>query len=174
MNLYLLRHAIALPADESSAGADRDRPLSPKGVKRMRKAAKGIHRLGISFDALLASPLARARQTADLVAGAMDNAAEVEELSSLAPESSLEQLIVDLQRYQDRGDLLLVGHEPSLSNFLSHLLGAKAGRSLHIEFKKGALCRIEIDALAPPGPVKLHWMLTPRQLRLLGERPAKH
>ena len=173
MNLYFMRHGIALPSDDLSAGADRDRPLSPKGMKRLSKAAKGMSRLGISFDVLLTSPLARARQTADIVAGAMDSEAPVEELSSLAPESSLEQLMLDLNRYQDRGDLLLVGHEPSLSHVLSHLLGGKAGRSLHVEFKKGALCRIEIDALPATSPGNLHWLLTPKQLRLLGARRAK-
>ena len=173
MNLYFMRHGIALPSDDLSAGADRDRPLSPKGMKRIRKAAKGMKGLEISFDGLLTSPLARARQTADIVAGAMNSGLAVEELSSLAPESSVEQLMVDLNRYPDRGDLLLVGHEPSLSHVLSHLLGGKAGRGLHIEFKKGALCRIEIDALPPTSPAKLHWLLTPKQLRLLGARPAK-
>ena len=173
MNLYFMRHGIALPSDDLSAGADRDRPLSPKGVKRTRKAAKGMKGLGISFDGLLTSPLARARQTADIVAAAMNSGLAVEELSSLAPESSVDQLMLDLSRYPDRRDLLLVGHGPSLSHFLSHLLGGKAGRSLHIEFKKGALCRIEIDALPPTSPAKLHWLLTPKQLRLLGGRPAR-
>ena len=174
MNLYFMRHGIASPSGDLSAAADRDRPLTPKGMKRIRKAVRGMKRLGVSFDLLLTSPLARARQTADIVSGAMSNGAPVEELSSLAPESSVEQLMLDLNRYQDRGDLLLVGHEPSLSHALSHLLGAKPARSLHIELKKGALCRIEIDALPTAGPVTLHWLLTPKQMRLLGERPAKH
>ena len=68
MNLYLMRHGIALPQDDPSVASDSERPLSHKGVKRMRKAAKGVRRLDIPFDALLTSPLLRARQTAEIIA----------------------------------------------------------------------------------------------------------
>ncbi len=170
MNLYFMRHGIALPADDPSIAVDADRPLSPKGIKRTRKIAKGMRRLGLSFDALLTSPLARARQTADLVAAALDAEALVEEISGLSPESTVEHLLFGLTRYQDRGDLLLVGHEPLLSITIAHLLGGKSARNaLNIEFKKGGLCRIEIDALPPPGPGKLHWLLTPKQLRRIAD-----
>ena len=166
MNVYLMRHGIALPAGDPSVDADAERSLSPKGIKRTRKIAKGMRRLGLSFNALLASPLARARQTADLVGAALGAEALIEEISELSPESTVEHLLLGLARYQDRGDLLLVGHEPLLSNTVSHLLAGKSARNaLNLEFKKGGLCRIEIDALSPPGPGKLHWFLTPKQLR---------
>jgi phosphohistidine phosphatase len=169
MNLYLMRHGIAVPADDPSVMADADRPLSPKGIKRMRKITQGMHRLGLSFDALLTSPLRRARQTADAVATALGAEALVEEISELSPESAVEHLLFGLTRYQDRGDLLLVGHEPLLSNTVAHLLAGKSGRGgPNIEFKKGGLCRVEIDALPPPGPGTLHWFLTPKQLRCIG------
>ena len=171
MNLYLMRHGIALPGNDPAVTKDADRPLSPKGIKRTRKIAEGIRRLDLSFDVLLTSPLARARQTADLVAAALGAEARIEEISELAPESTVEHLLVGLTRYQDRGDLLLVGHEPLLSNAFSHLLYGKAARNaINMEFKKGGLCRIEIDTLPPLSPGKLHWFLTPKQLRCIADR----
>ena len=171
MNLYVMRHGIALPADDSSAAADAARPLSPKGIKRTRKIAKGIRRLGLSFDVLLASPLTRARQPADLVAAALGSEASVEEMPDLAPDTTVERLLAALTRYGVHADLLLVGHAPVLNETVAHLLsGAKPGRNtLHLELKKGGLCRIEIDGVPPPTPGKLHWFLTPKHLRCIGE-----
>jgi Phosphohistidine phosphatase SixA len=62
MNLYLMRHGIALTRDDPSVAHDAERPLTGKGVKRMRKAAKGLRELAIRFDSILTSPFrARAR-----------------------------------------------------------------------------------------------------------------
>jgi phosphohistidine phosphatase len=172
MKLYFMRHGIALPADDPAATADDDRPLTDKGARRVRKAAKGMRRLGLSFDLVLSSPLARARQTADIVAGLLHHEA-IEELTSLAPESAIDELTQDLARYQDRSSLLLVGHEPSLSGAVAHLIGTKGGRGVSLEFKKGALCCVDIDAPPRPNTGTLFWLLAPKQLRLLGEPPGK-
>ena len=168
MNLYLLRHGIALPQDDPSLTQDGDRPLSHKGIKRMRESAKGVRRLDIPFDGILTSPMLRARQTAEIVASALDMETRLEEISGLAPESTVEHLLFGLTRYQDREHLLLVGHEPLLSDTAAHLLGGRQPANLNLSFKKGSLCHIEIETLPSVSPAKLHWLLTPRQLRLLG------
>jgi phosphohistidine phosphatase len=175
MNLYLMRHGIALAQDDASVSSDSERPLSHKGVKRMRKAAKGIRRLEIPFDALLTSPLLRARQTAEIVASALGIEDRLEEISGLAPESTVEHLMFGLTRYQEREHLLLVGHEPLLGDTLSCLLsgGRQKAAAFHVDLKKASLCRVEIDALPVTGPGKLHWLLSPKQLRTLGERTTK-
>jgi phosphohistidine phosphatase len=173
MNLYLMRHGIALPQDDPAIARDGERPLSRKGIKRMRKAAKGVRRLEIPFDALLTSPLLRARQTAEIVASTLGMEDHLEEISGLAPESTVEHLMFGLTRYQDRKHLLLVGHEPLLSDSLAYLLSGRQSARLDIDLKKASLCRIEIDALPNPSPGKLHWLLSPKQLRALGERVAK-
>ena len=174
MNLYLMRHGIALPADDPSVAHDGERPLTPKGIKRTRKSARGLRRLNIPFDVILTSPVLRARQTADIVAGVLGAEALVQELSSLAPESTVDHLLFGLTRYQKYEHLLLVGHEPLLGNALSFLFGGQRANGAMVEFKKGALCCFAIDALSPPGRAKLRWFLTPKQLRLLGERPFKN
>lgn len=168
MNLYLMRHGIALAQDDPSIAHDAERPLTSKGLKRMRKAARGLRALAIPFDSILTSPLIRARQTADIVASTLGLERCLEEISGLAPESNVEHLMFSLTRYQDRKHVLLVGHEPLLSSAAGHLLGGRKPASLNIEFKKGGLCRIEIDSLPNTAPGTLHWLLTPKQLRLLG------
>jgi phosphohistidine phosphatase len=169
MNLYLLRHGIAIAADQPGIESDSARPLTPKGIKRMRRAARGLRRLGVSFDALLTSPLVRARQTADVVADVLGLEGQLEEIPELAPESSVDHLISSLTRFQDREQLLLVGHNPLLTYAASFLVAGKKETSLQIELKKGGLCCIEIDGLPPGTPGTLHWLLTPKQLRRLGD-----
>jgi phosphohistidine phosphatase len=168
MNLYLMRHGIAVAADEPGISSDGARPLTPKGTKRIRRAARGLRRLGISFDAILTSPLVRARQTAEIVADTLGLEAQLEEISELVPESSVDRLMSGLIRFQDKKHLLLVSHNPLLGYAYAFLIGGKKDPNLEIDLKKGGLCRIEIDSLPAGGPGTLRWLLTPKQLRLLG------
>ena len=81
MNIYLMRHGIAAARDDASVKHDGERPLTAKGTKRMRKAAKGILRLAVPFDCVLTSPLLRARQTAEVLARALAIEDRLEEIS---------------------------------------------------------------------------------------------
>lgn len=165
MNLYLMRHGIAV-AEPSGTESDSERRLTPKGIKRMRRAARGLRRLGISFDTIVTSPLVRARQTAEIVAEILGLESQLEEIPELAPERSVNHLISALARFHDREHLLLVGHNPLLIRAFSFFISGKDG--LQIELKKGGFGCIEIDGLPPSGPGTLHWLLTPKQLRRLG------
>jgi len=139
----------------------------------MRKSAKGLQHLGIAFDAILTSPLIRARQTAEIVAEALGLEAQLQEISGLAPDSSVENLLFGLTRFQNREHLLLVGHQPLLGKTAAFLLHGKERSSLDIALKKGGICAIEIDSLPPAEPGTLHWLLAPKHLRLLGTRAEK-
>ena len=167
MNLYLLRHGIAAAKDDPAFESDRERPLTKKGMKKFRKAARGIERLRVSFDAILTSPLVRARQTADIVAEILGQESIVEEIPALAPDSSPEQLLSELSRLEGKENLMLVGHEPFLGKLAGFLLTRKNDSDAQLPLKKGGICRIEIDAVPPTQPVQMHWFLTPKQLRLL-------
>jgi len=167
MNLYFLRHGIATVNPKSDNAPDSERPLTPKGMKRMRKAAKGLHRMGIPFDSILTSPLVRAHQTAEIFAQALGLGDHLEEISALAPGNSVSDLWSSLTSYKDHEHLLIVGHEPFLSTALGYLLTHDEKRSVNVVFKKGGLCRVEIDAMPPTKAGVLHWLLTPRQLRTL-------
>ena len=167
MNLYFLRHGIAAPRNDPGTESDSDRPLTPKGIKRMRKAAKGLRRLSIPFESILTSPLVRARQTAEIIAQALGLGDHLEDLSALAPGNSLTDLWSGLGPYRDHEHVLLIGHEPFLSAALSYLLTHDEKRSVTVAFKKGGLCRVEIDSQPPNKACCLHWLLTPNQLRAL-------
>ena len=171
MNIYLLRHGIAASAEETAP--DGERPLTAKGIKRMRKTARGLRRLGLDFDAILTSPLARARQTADLVAAALGLESQLTVVEALQPNYAVEELLASLSDYQQRKHLLLVGHEPLLSGTAAFLLTGKKTVALDIALKKGGFCHIEIDSLPPRNPGTLRALLTPKQLRFLGTRGAK-
>ena len=167
MNLYLLRHAIAAAKDDPAFESDSDRPLTKKGIKKFRKAARGIERLGIPFDAILSSPLVRARQTADIVAAVLNKESYIEEISELAPQSLPEQLTSALNNFNDKQHVMLVGHEPFLGKLAAFLVNGKNNSDSVIPLKKGGICRIEIEALPSTRPGQMHWLLTPKQLRLI-------
>jgi phosphohistidine phosphatase len=170
MNLYLLRHGIAAQLEELSTQNDADRPLTGKGIKRMRREARGLRRFNIPFDAVVTSPLLRARQTADVVAAALGLESSLEELPDLAPETSVDSLLFNLTHFKNHSHLLLVGHEPQLSDLAAFLLTLKRDAKLGVALKKGGLCNIEIDTLPPTERGTLHWLITPKQLRQLARR----
>jgi phosphohistidine phosphatase len=172
MNLYFMRHGIAADREDPATSTDAERPLTGKGAKRLRRAGRGLSRLDIPFDGVLTSPVLRARQSADIIAHALGIDRGLEQISGLAPESTVEQLLFGLTRYHERQHLLLIGHQPLLGATIAFLLTGQAGGELDLKLGKGALCRVEIDTLPPAEPAKLHWMLTPKQLRLLA--PGKH
>jgi phosphohistidine phosphatase len=172
VNLYFLRHGIAIAHDDARVQSDSERFLTAKGVKRLRKAAKGLRTLTIPFDAILTSPATRARQTADIVATRLAMESQVEEVSELAPESTVDQAIFSLTRFQGVEHVLLVGHEPLLTQTIAFLLTAGNG-GLNITLKKAGFCHVEIDRVPPSAPGALHFCLTPKQLRQLGKNASK-
>jgi phosphohistidine phosphatase len=164
MNLYFMRHGIAADRADGGAGSgDRERPLTPKGIKRMHKAAKGLIALSLSFDRILTSPFERARQTAKIVAQALQLEDRVEEIEQLSPDQSVQDLLAALVAYAGQKEILLVGHEPLLSSTISFLLSGKAGAEIRL--KKGGLCCLEVASVPPRESAVLHWALTPKHLR---------
>ena len=168
MNLFLLRHGSAVNPEETAP--DRDRPLTAKGRKRMRSGARGLRRLGVTFDAVLTSPLARAHQTATIIAETLGREAQLSVVEALKPDSAVEELLSSLKDYANCENLLLVGHEPLLGDTASFLLTGKKNPRAEMAFKKGGLCQIEIDSLPPRNPGVLHLLLKPKLLRRLGKR----
>jgi phosphohistidine phosphatase len=160
--LYLIRHGLAEERGEAWPD-DNKRPLTGEGMDRMRKAARGLARLGVTIDIVLSSPLVRARQTAEIVAGGLDPRPSLVNIDSLAPDGSYAAIAADLEKHGRKNRLALVGHEPAIGELAARLIGSRHA----LEFKKGAVCRIDLDELPPAGPGDLRWMLTPRILRSL-------
>ncbi|MGE0449009.1 MAG: phosphohistidine phosphatase SixA [Vicinamibacterales bacterium] len=160
--LYLIRHAIAEERGPRWPD-DARRPVSDAGARRMRRCAEGLAELGVTFDQILTSPLVRARQTAEIVAAAFEPAPPVAVVASLAPDTAPAAVFADLERYARRRRVALVGHEPGIGELAARLLGMRRA----VEFKKGAVCRIDVAALPPTQPGSLRWFATPAILRAL-------
>ena len=158
--LYLVRHGLA-----EDRGAkwpdDGKRPLSADGMSRMKKSARGLDRVDVKFDVILSSPLVRARQTAEILSAEMEGHPAIVNVDSLAPGATFASLMTDLEKHARRTRIALVGHEPAIGELAARLLGSRHP----IEFKKGAVARIDIDQIPPNGPGDLRWMLPPKFMR---------
>ena len=157
--LYIVRHAIAEERGEAYPD-DALRPLSAKGIAKFRKVARGLDLLEVSIDRILSSPLVRARQTADILAEELGGHPEIFETSALRPEGSYEDVTRELERHAAVSSIALVGHEPSIGELAARLIGAR----VPLPFKKGAVCRVDVDSLPPTGPGELRWFATPKML----------
>jgi len=160
--LYLIRHGIAEDRGEAWPD-DTKRPLTEQGIARLKKEARGLARLDVSFDVVLTSPLVRARQTADAVAGTFDPRPPIVGIESLSPGGTYQAVLADLEKQTRRSRIALVGHEPGIGELAARMTGSRHP----LEFKKGAVCRIDFETLPPAGPGALRWFITPKILRTL-------
>jgi len=159
MNLYILRHAIALPRGTPGI-KDEDRPLTKDGKRKMKAAAGGMRGLELDFGRILSSPYLRARETAEIVGKVFG--LEVGIWKALIPTASPRQLIANLVKVHE-DNVLLVGHEPHLSEFVSVLICGSP--EAQIDLKKSALCKLSSDHLLYGRCATLEWLLAPAQLR---------
>ena len=160
--LFLVRHAIAEERGPSWPD-DSKRPLTRKGMDRMREVAQGLAAAGVEFDEILTSPFTRAQQTAEVLAEAYGRPPRITRFDALAAGGPPAAVINELGRFAKRGSLALVGHEPSLGELVAALVGA----SQAIPFKKGGVCCVVVDDLPPTEPAALEWFMPPRLLRRL-------
>lgn len=164
IELYLIRHGLA--ADRGEAWPeDAKRPLTGKGLSRLRRESRALEKLGVGFDQIITSPLVRARQTADVFADGLSSHPAMATSDALAPGGTAVQVIQELGKFSRRKRIALVGHEPNLSELAARLLGARGA----VEFKKGSICCIEVAALPPTQPGTLLWLATPRMLRVMAK-----
>lgn len=163
--LYLVRHAIA--AERGSEWPDdARRPLTERGLNRFLEAVKGLRRLDVTIDEIFTSPLVRAKQTAELLAEGVDGRPPVKVLDALSPGHTSSSVMTQLARVAKRRRIALVGHEPELGELAAHLIGA--GRAL--PFKKGGVCRIDVESLTSRRAGALNWFVTPKVLRGLSKK----
>jgi phosphohistidine phosphatase len=160
--LYLIRHGLAEERGDAWPD-DNKRPLTDEGISRMRKAARGLARLGVTVDVVLSSPLVRARQTAEIVAAGLNPRPTLVNIDSLAPDGSYAAIVADLEKHGRKTRIALVGHEPAVGELAARLIGSRHP----LELKKGAVCRIDLDEIPPGGPGHLRWLLTPKILSSL-------
>lgn len=161
MLCYLVRHAQAADA-ATWPGTDAERPLTEKGRARMERAAKALATLELEIDALVTSPLLRAKQTAAIVAKRLGLADRVAEDPRLADGFGVAQLHAILIEHGDAAGVMLVGHEPSMSRLVAELAGGAA-----VAFKPGSVACIDVPR---PNSVRgmLVWFAPAKMLAALG------
>ena len=166
MNLFLLRHGIAVEHGTPGYERDADRPLTPKGERRLGRIADAMDAMGLKFDLILSSPYVRARQTAEIVADALGLKKKLDFSESLTPDGDARALIAALNKLEPKPEnVLLVSHEPFLSDLISTLTSGDA--HVAIDFKKGGLCKLEVETLRHGRCATLAWLVTPRQMGLM-------
>lgn len=157
MLVYVLRHGIA---DDAKPGEpDSSRALTAEGRKKLSSVMERAKKAGAAPTVILTSPYLRAKQTARIAAQAFGCDGAVSETSALVPSGSPELVWDEISEYRSEEELMVVGHEPLLSELVSYLLDSP---SLRVDMRKGALVAISIQGLRGGPRGVLQWMITPK------------
>ncbi|MEG4801693.1 phosphohistidine phosphatase SixA [Microcoleus sp. ARI1-B5] len=162
MYLYLIRHGIAADAEEYET--DSERPLTKEGDRKTRKVAQRLYDLEIQFDLILASPLVRASQTAQILLWA-GLSSKIAESAALAPSGGIGDWLRWYKQWQETGSrsLALVGHQPDLGNWAETLLWGRSNDALIVK-KAGIIGLILPETGSPVGRSQMFWLTGPKFL----------
>lgn len=156
MQVYILRHGIA--EDGKPGTPDSDRALTQEGRRKLRDVLKLAAEAKVKPDLILSSPLKRALQTAEIAQEMLGAPEDPTESRTLLPGASPEEVWAEIRAHQGAvTSLLLVGHNPQFAHLAAYLLGTP---NAHVEFKKGAMMRIDFDHLGLKPQGTLRWYLT--------------
>jgi phosphohistidine phosphatase len=158
MELYFLRHASA-GQSLSDPKKDEKRPLDKEGVEQSIQMGRLLSALGIEFDAIVTSPLTRAAQTATLAARQLGQEDRIVQDDALRPDASYDDFQELLRKNSRKKSVMVVGHNPSFSEFLSLLVSDNASENT-VELKKGGLAKLDVKQQRGT----LRWYITPKLL----------
>ncbi len=169
MDLYILRHGVAEERDYRKYPDDFDRPLTRKGVRRLKRQARAWNGLELPLDVIVTSPLVRAAQTAEVMQRELKRRPVLEFSDHLAPGGDQALLMHYLAgEHLTANGVMLVGHEPDLSTLVSVLA---AGSTFPvISLKKGALCKLYLTTTRYGRCGWIEWALAPKQMARLAKR----
>lgn len=160
MNLYLVRHGAAADV----AITDADRALTDLGQQEAHIAGKALARMPAPPRVVLASPLLRARQTAEIIAGELAATEPVAVLDELANGHSTATLLRALKPWSQAAALVLVGHMPGVADHLGMLIGA--GHHGQFHFSTGTVACVKLADWRTGGG-ELRWLMRQEQLALV-------
>jgi phosphohistidine phosphatase len=166
MQLYIVRHGVAIDREDPKCPSDPDRFLTQEGIEKTKEVAKGLAKLADEPDLLLTSPYVRALQTAEIVADALDYPKQkIRKTDALLPGAEAQQLFRELAKDKDHSTVFLFGHAPHVDELLATAVGSKN----HISaLKKAGVALVELKRLLPPSG-QLVWLATPKLLRKIGK-----
>jgi phosphohistidine phosphatase len=166
MQLYIVRHGIAIDREDPKCPPDPERYLTEEGLEKTKQVAKGMAALGITGDLFLTSPYVRAAQTAEIFASALEYAKQkIRRTDLLLPGAEPSLLFRELAKDKQASSVFLFGHAPQLDDMISTALGSKK----HITtLKKAGVALVELKRVSPPMGA-LVWLATPKILRRAGK-----
>jgi phosphohistidine phosphatase len=167
MNLYILRHGSA-GQRKSNPVLDFKRPLDKEGKRQCIQLGAVLNAMDIQFDAVISSPLKRALQTAVLVGTESGYEKKIQLSQALAPEGSWKDFQTLVDNVAAHDDVLLVGHNPNLPEFLNRLLAPHAAASM-LRMRKGAIAALDFQR----GEARLQWLIDPRVVRAVQSSTTK-
>jgi phosphohistidine phosphatase len=155
MHVYLLRHGIA--EDGRAGQSDADRGLTGEGRKKLQQVLERAAKAGVNPTLILSSPLKRALQTAEIAKETLGHKDEILTSKVLAPGSNSERVWQEIRGHRDQEAVLLVGHNPLFSDLTGYLLGHP---NMQMDFKKGAIVRVDLESFGAVPRGVLRWYLT--------------
>jgi phosphohistidine phosphatase len=161
MILYFLRHASA-GEHVLNPKKDEKRALDKEGIEQCGYIGRALTALNAQVDAIVSSPLKRCTQTASLVGNELGYEGKLLMDAALRPGTGLADFRRLLEKYSKLEALMVVGHNPNLSQFLGSVI-SDSGCEASIELKKGAVAKVEMRRTLGT----LQWCLTPKVLRTL-------
>ena len=163
MRIYLFRHGEALSKADPSVSSDPQRPLIEEGIHQTRQAAEALLKMEIPVDAVFTSPWVRAKQTAKIVCEVLGLNSVLQDMEELAGDRAVEDVMNALAKQSHHDEIMLVGHNPLLSDLAAHLLSLST--AMQVDLKKSGICAVETDRIPPKSAGTLLWMMTNKQLR---------
>ena len=136
---------------------DADRALTPEGKRKLRQILQLSSKADVEPALIVTSPLRRAVQTAEIARDVLKCSNPIARSKALAPGGTVEQVWDEIRAHKDVASVLLVGHNPQFSELAGYLLGA---REVRVDFKKGAILRVDFDSFGPRPHGTLRWYLT--------------
>jgi phosphohistidine phosphatase len=166
MQLYIVRHGIAVDREDPKCPPDPERYLTEEGVEKTKQVAKGVAALAASADLLLSSPYVRATQTAEIFAAALEYARQkIRRTDLLLPGADPSLLFRELAKDKQSASVFLFGHAPQLDEIIATAVSSKR----HItSLKKAGVALIELKRISPPIGMVV-WLATPKLLRRSGK-----
>jgi phosphohistidine phosphatase len=161
MIVYFLRHANA-GTHLATPKKDEKRALDKEGIEQCGYVGRALAALDVQVDTIISSPLKRSTQTAALVGNEMGHEEKLQIDPALRPQGTFTDFRKLLDKYAQQEAVMVVGHNPNLSEFLGRIISPTECEAA-LELRKGAVAKVEVRRSSG----SLHWILTPKILRTL-------
>lgn len=159
MIVYFVRHASA-GERVTNPKKDEKRPLDADGIEQCGIMGRALAAMNVQPEIIISSPLKRATQTASLIGNEIGYEGKLQLEPAMRPEGTFADFRRMLEKHARQEAIMVVGHNPSITEFLARII-TKSGSEALIEFKKGAVARVETSRHA----ATLNWFITAKIAR---------